>query len=189
MKHHEQNLKQNASNSVEDKTVNTEQMRCSGHCCKVFYLPYSPTQLAKKAEIKQEELDKILRRGGMIDRYDLNAEFVQIANMVEHLAFRWIDLPDDLRALVSVSFPENPATEANYYTCKNLDRETNNCRIYEFRPQMCSKYPYSAKCKYNGCTMRGDIGVCNRPGEADTSPKNCNNTEVEDKKVRTDGPH
>lgn len=41
------------------------------------------------------------------------------------------------------------------YTCKNLQRETGVCMIYENRPSMCSGYPYQKKvCEYEECESK-----------------------------------
>ena len=114
-----------------------ETARCSGDCCRSFTLPVSPMELAFG-------LKKIARgiKTGWTD-------FEQIANMV--------------------IFLRNGTSEHGdrqwHYTCKNLDRATGNCTVYETRPKMCKDYPYRATllkkdgdgacATYRGCTMRG----------------------------------
>jgi Fe-S-cluster containining protein len=63
---------------------------------------------------------------------------LQIANMVIHL--------EEYRS------PESGKVEGGWYTCKNLDVETNLCTIYDDRPEMCRRYPYGKECTSCGST-------------------------------------
>jgi Fe-S-cluster containining protein len=111
--------------------------RCTGDCCRVFYLPFSP-----------EELQENLRASRAGESQDANGHFIgqdieTVANMVIHLG----------------AFDRNPVTLAkidglaNYYTCKHL-QPNGDCGIYENRPRVCSGYPYGNHCNYPGCTWK-----------------------------------
>lgn len=102
-----------------------ETARCSGHCCKRFYLPLSPDEL-KQARVQ--------------GRY---TDIETIADMVIFLE----------KSKMRVDGTEGPE-EGHYYTCRHFDEASGNCGIYERRPRMCSEYPYGAACKYKACTMQ-----------------------------------
>lgn len=102
-----------------------ETARCSGHCCKRFYLPLSPEEL-KQSALEQRHID-----------------IETIADMVIFLE----------KSKMRVDGTEGPE-EGHYYTCRHFDEATGNCGIYERRPRMCSEYPYGSACKYTECTMR-----------------------------------
>lgn len=103
-----------------------EASRCTGHCCRCFVLPCGPAELeAEKARVKDGE---------------------QIAAMVIYLGQHEVGWSPEAPIL-------DPAPEGHhYYTCKNFDVTTNNCRAYETRPAMCRDYPYGNPCRYQGCT-------------------------------------
>lgn len=101
-----------------------EAKRCTGDCCKVFSLPYTPEQLKEKFD--NNRLDKRDR---------------QVPGMVIYLGQH-----EKYEGWPTTGLPEH------LYTCKNFDRETNNCMVYETRPGMCSDYPYGTRCRYESCT-------------------------------------
>jgi Fe-S-cluster containining protein len=103
--------------------------RCSGDCCERFYLPYSPEEIAFFAEFEPSRFSDEIR----------DVVWPMLI-YVEKSALR----PDG----------ETDTEEAHYYTCRNFDRETRNCRIYDHRPKMCANYPYGNPCFYKACTMR-----------------------------------
>lgn len=98
--------------------------RCGGHCCKAFYLPFSPDELQRRAAE--------LRDGAII------------AGMVEHLGF----FDDDNRP-IDLTVPV-PRSGGHFYSCRHLT-STGLCGIYDTRPQMCKGYPYKGACNYRGC--------------------------------------
>lgn len=51
------------------------------------------------------------------------------------------------------------------FTCRWFDGV--DCARYEDRPRMCSRYPYGGECSYEGCTLRGGVGVVDRAGTRD----------------------
>lgn len=106
--------------------------RCTGHCCKDFYLPFAPIQLAH--ETKKLAIGK--------SRYEAK-DFEKISKMLIFLRTNH----NKRRARAVGGFEYR-------YTCKHFDRETGNCMNYENRPRMCSDYPYGGKCTYRGCTLQ-----------------------------------
>lgn len=114
-------------------TAIEEPKRCTGHCCKRFYLPLSPDQ------IKQARAE---------GRY---TDIETIADMVIYLEYSNVSVTGETRDEFG-----------HYYTCKHFDAATNNCGIYERRPAMCYEYPYGKPCLYKECTMRGNCGVVDR---------------------------
>lgn len=99
--------------------------QCGGHCCRAFFLPYSPEELLEQQPFLQDG--------------------EQIVAMVEHLGeFKQGEAPPDM-------LPGTQATGAgNYYRCRNIG-DDGLCGIYEDRPRMCSEYPYSVTCNYTKC--------------------------------------
>lgn len=93
--------------------------RCTGDCCRKFFLNASPQWFATRlANLKLEKRSE--------------PEVEQIAEM-----------------LILI---ESVSEEENYYTCKNHDPISGDCRIYETRPKMCRDYPYHGqRCRYPGC--------------------------------------
>lgn len=106
--------------------------RCTGHCCKRFYLPYDKAGLDLAAE------------------RDLKAFPEGPPNQIDVIATMVIPFegPDILR--------DDSDARAFFYTCKHHDEATGNCMNYENRPTMCSSYPYERECSYQGCTMKCD---------------------------------
>lgn len=116
--------------------------RCTGHCCKSFYLPHSPEELAEnyRAWANREEIDRNGRK--IIDGIWL------IAPMVRHLG---------LRQAPPASAKPPPAGHhyeaGNYYACKHLEKN-GDCGIYAMRPRMCRDYPYGKACSFKACTWQ-----------------------------------
>lgn len=105
--------------------------RCTGHCCRHFFIPYS-----------YEELQEMLDPTKTISRCE-DCEI--IARMVIPVEPP-MDLVEDLGIL--------PNAKQHCYTCRHL-LPNNDCLIYAARPKMCRDYPYGTKCKYPGCTYTG----------------------------------
>lgn len=103
--------------------------RCTGHCCRQFFLPVRPGELAERAaEENDSEIRTVARMAIPIARED------------------WQELcvTDDCEAV--------EAQGGWMYTCKNFDTVAGNCTIYETRPNMCRDYPYGRACRYRECT-------------------------------------
>lgn len=114
--------------------------RCSGDCCKRFYLPLTPDELKYEAT-REDRYEKI--------RFNPK-EMEQIYGMV-------IALAPSKDSKVGVDGFSAPPESGWYYTCKNFDTQTGNCLIYETRPDMCRDYPfygegYRNRCTYENCT-------------------------------------
>jgi Fe-S-cluster containining protein len=101
--------------------------RCTGHCCERFYLPWSPADLERNA--KDHPDDKQLQ---------------QVAGMV-------IFIEEELKHHTYPTGDKVVTDRKNWYTCKNFNKETRGCNIYETRPKMCSDYPYGHPCQYKDC--------------------------------------
>lgn len=114
--------------------------RCSGHCCKRFFLPLTPEEL--KAEATREDLRTRIRFNP--------DEILKIYDMV---------IP--LKAAVYYEFSVDgetripPGAPGHYYTCRHHDAETGNCNNYEARPDVCRNFPFyntNSPCRYKECT-------------------------------------
>lgn len=143
--------------------------RCTGHCCRVFPLPKSPTEIREWLDhpdahayftgiADPETARAILERDGA-EKVRLTLDNRQVFEMVIPLADRLEDLPPDLRALFGDQ--TRPFEIKGFYTCRNLDTETGDCTIYESRPMTCRDYPYerSEGCQFSGCTAACAKGV------------------------------
>lgn len=113
--------------------------RCTGHCCKKFFLPYDPQGL--------QELKQRILKNDLIGKVD--TDNLMVIDMVIPLGpLNGLDVNGD---------PINRSTtktEGYYYTCKNY--KDGNCTVYETRPYVCSDYPYSELCRYKTCTWDPD---------------------------------
>ena len=115
-------LKDGEINELEPPRADCS-IQCGGHCCRAFYLPYSPGAMAEQ------------------EPFLLDGE--QIIAMVTYLGeFAEGEGPANMR----------PGFRAagHYYQCKNLG-DDGLCTVYEERPSMCSKYPYGGPCNYVEC--------------------------------------
>ncbi len=96
--------------------------RCTGHCCKRFFLPlnYELLQEAYRAKLKGEQ-----------------QTFREVHNF----------FPGDVETIAPMVIP----LQDGYFTCKHL-KENGDCAIYETRPDMCREFPYGRQCSIAGCT-------------------------------------
>jgi len=120
----------------------TEVQRCSGHCCKQFHIPVSPEELKKDHEIYLAWAE---------DQSKPPPHFKEI-----HIVGPMLIYIGRGNFLDGEFAPDENGTY--FYTCKNHDVVTGDCKIYQNRPKMCSDYPYGGVCAYKGCTLR----VCER---------------------------
>ncbi len=108
--------------------------RCTGQCCRAFFLPYSPEALDALAARQPDE------------------ETLQVHGMVVHLGLFDVNPAGGL----------NPVP-CHYYTCKHFDEPSGNCGIYETRPKMCRDFPYGKPCPFPDCgwddVVAGDFEV------------------------------
>ena len=131
--------------------------RCTGHCCRCFYLPINPAELAALVDTEirhanfamgSPETPHQVRALILAREWEGRAlyrilDIIQIADMVEYLG--WMTPQDRIDGAAG-------REPGNYYRCKNL-QANGDCGIYEDRPMMCRGYPYGRACSYRGCTM------------------------------------
>ncbi len=125
--------------------------RCTGHCCRVFTLPYDPAGLA---EVCNEP-------GRVVDG-------PYIADMVIHLGSGTADdlgLAPDVRPAWAADNRDKDLL-SHWYTCRHFDG--NNCTAYETRPSMCKRYPYGRACEYGACAW--PAARCGAVGEGECAP-------------------
>jgi Fe-S-cluster containining protein len=95
---------------------------CTGHCCNVFTLPYTPEELQARA-------------------WNIH-EGAYIAAMVEPLTLD--------AAAERAGNSKWAGFDGSLYTCRFWDERTRKCLQYANRPWMCSAYPYRRKCTHCG---------------------------------------
>jgi len=100
---------------------------CGGHCCRSFNLPYSPVEMGRKRQRLADDQEIQTITGMLI--YQGHGKESPLGPDAAH----------------SSSFDDY------WYTCKNLDTETNRCTAYGTRPRMCSEFPYGRTCPYPKC--------------------------------------
>ena len=125
--------------------------RCTGHCCRSFYLPYSPKELEAKYRLWQgSSATRFVKNGLKDNRGAVPEDIWLIYPMVEYLGmkqpFKKVNPSND--ALLGRS------DRGHYYSCKHFDDKAKKCTIYEIRPRICRDYPYGSKCEYEGCTWK-----------------------------------
>lgn len=107
--------------------------RCTGHCCERFTLPYDyDTMQARLADSRLET-----------PKEPVITDIEIIAPMIIPLGEEHWD---------PATGNDLDGRTIHHYTCKNFNKSTGDCGIYEKRPQMCRDYPYDRPCHYNGCT-------------------------------------
>ena len=110
---------------------------CPGHCCAVFRLQHSQSELIEKA-----------KTGDRDDKY--------IADMV-------VPLTDEevVNRSKAYGFDYKPNTEGHDFTCRHWDEESMLCKEYDDRPVMCADYPYEKDCG-RGCSYKPEPDVIER---------------------------
>lgn len=130
--------------------------RCNGHCCRHFFLPFSPAGLKAAAEHTREVLDFIADHGELAHRPGrLAAPYWPDAPMVADMAvYLGQQAPGTVR-----TDPVELQPTAGIYTCRHL-QPNGDCGVYEHRPRMCREYPYGNTCEWgDACTWtEGRIG-------------------------------
>lgn len=103
--------------------------RCTGHCCKKFYLPLTPDQIKEELELSKTRPPRF-------------QDFAKIAAMV---------IP--IEPTTGMTGAPLRAEDVNhYYTCIHYDEQSGDCKNYEDRPTMCKDYPYGRPCNVVDCT-------------------------------------
>lgn len=136
--------------------------RCTGQCCRMFTLKYSPEDLERLASY--ERLAWVVHLEGLVDGTEEYAWPFDIGTVA---------IPEDVEQVADMVIPRgmlkagatHPLSgqailaDVWAYDCKNLGAD-GDCTIYEDRPRMCRKYPRSRQfgiCEYvgaGGCTKQ-----------------------------------
>jgi len=123
--------------------------RCTGHCCKKFFLPLSPDELKQRYESWQRRgrspILPTLSERLLPMKYALPEEIWLVYPMVRHLG-----TTEEVQPPHTVGNIDNHP--GHFYTCKHYDAKSGDCTIYDIRPKMCADYPYSGFCQYADCT-------------------------------------
>lgn len=140
--------------------MDNEIKRCNGHCCEIFFLPFTPKQLGSVRKLKKKKGMNISIKGNKAINSRSGFQDIQIvAEMVISIS--------PSREKLESHIGESAGKNGNWYTCRNFDKETRNCKIYDSRPRMCRDFPYGilaendkTKCYYkscNGCQNKDSI--------------------------------
>lgn len=134
--------------------------RCTGDCCRHFFLPFQPEDMADKAMLVRR------RREWKAKNPDKG----------------WADVPADLRGMNVIEIEKIAAMaiylgqtdihgntilpeQGAYYRCDHL-RANGDCGTYSTRPAMCRTYPYGRPCVFPGCehdgARAGTVGTYDR---------------------------
>jgi Fe-S-cluster containining protein len=126
--------------------------RCTGACCKEFYLPRGPAQFAAEAL----GFFLLAEFGNPRDRQP-NADHAEELSKIAQLAVptREIGKGDTMPSGKAYAHEDR----VQLYTCRWFDG--TNCTVYETRPSMCRRYPYGSKCEHDTCSWdaarNGDV--------------------------------
>ncbi len=128
--------------------------RCTGDCCREFWLPFSPDELREAYELVKASAG---RRQLMLREPDQKSWRTGILEDIE-LIFPMVVYLGEKRAPLGMNPMDHELVHGDlpfghYYRCKHLVGD--DCTIYDHRPGMCHRYPYGRKCNYVGCTWRG----------------------------------
>lgn len=126
--------------------------RCTGHCCKAFYMPLSPGEIERAAAYAAAYGTPGQHQNGWED--DRGGKQWVAYNDIEKIAAMVIPLNGG-RPMATPPMPSMPTPEkpSHYYTCKH-HLPDGNCGNYTDRPAMCREYPsygMGARCKYRAC--------------------------------------
>jgi Fe-S-cluster containining protein len=122
-------------------------MRCTGHCCKEFFLPFGPEEL-------EAAYHRWLRSAGQSMGLAMSTDGV-VAGAVYgeiHLIYPMVQYLGKFKEPPFRQVNNSGNESRHYYSCKHYDTKTHNCTIYEIRPMMCRDYPYRGSCNYAACT-------------------------------------
>ena len=127
--------------------------RCPGHCCRLFWLPFTSERLLESinARVAHGDDDRV---GGWLEGVLNYDQAEQVAGMV---VYRGMFTREQLveyggrRGLVVPLPGKLDVSPGNWYTCRLFDDLTNLCTDYENRPDMCRNFPWFGRCIYPGC--------------------------------------
>ena len=144
--------------------------RCTGHCCEIFSLPFSPDELRTAYYRWQSNAgnNAPVLMGGSETTQTIYNQIYLIAPMAKYLGFK-------LTPFKRVNKPDGRPQAGHYYTCKHFDKKERKCTIYEMRPQMCREYPYERTCNYEKCTWTRRKAKPETPAQRKTRLKVLNN--------------
>lgn len=135
-------------------------MRCTGHCCRRFYLPIPPCVVAMAALAAQRGRGE---QAGPRWRSPVASDLIghyrapQALGSNTRLTFASRDEAIQIAGMVRFVASEPTGSGLlHFYDCVHL-REDGNCGIYELRPAMCRDYPYERKCSIAGCTLAHEV--------------------------------
>lgn len=127
--------------------------RCTGHCCKRFSLPASPSELVrlrdgalayqhwyKRCVEEHRSLGAITEETRAAAPESVDLSIPQIYDMVRYLGY----------TPPGPSMVNDAGNSRHWYTCSNF--KNGNCTIYATRPPMCSRFPNDSGCEYVDCT-------------------------------------
>lgn len=137
--------------------------RCTGHCCRGFFLEATPCWFLARAK----EL-----RGFVRDEIDLASRWAEDGGPafpdedLAHLAWCLAEAAE-LEAIGTMIVPVRKVAPTDacsssdrlgtyqrsgyIYTCVHFDDRTGDCGAYDTRPRMCRDYPYGRRCEFGAC--------------------------------------
>lgn len=133
------------------KTKRANKDRCTGHCCQMFTIPYSPEKMWASYHRWMKSGEHVSMNDG--DTTPVAQDIFLIAPMLRYEGFHTkqtipVVNPSDGTLMGDEDIPGG----AHYYSCKHFDTKANLCTIYEHRPAMCRDYPNGKPCNYKHCT-------------------------------------
>jgi Fe-S-cluster containining protein len=115
-------------------------MRCSGQCCRILPLTFSPEKLKAAYDAKVNGEDGFTFEGNW---YFELADVLTIYPMLRHVG----------HVEAGGKIPGRAITRAcHLYACSHHQAD-GNCEIYQDRPAMCRAFPNGGACPYEGCTF------------------------------------
>lgn len=153
--------------------------RCIGHCCRKFYLPYTPAELvesyaydiaATNYQMAKEAFDRrpkkkqtrkakrrLAKKHPKVVTPDLQLKpdafghygKMEIRQIADMVVYLGW-LPEQPDLIPVAAIGRGPGKMSNFYTCRNL-KPNGDCGIYDTRPRMCRDYPYGSPCRYTDC--------------------------------------
>jgi len=133
--------------------------RCTGHCCKNFFLPFEPGRLYVEAANHKRWKAWLTEHRANIDMNDRSTWTPQLDGTTPPANARAshyeeIEQIADLAIYVGYLHPvtgEEAGEGRGWYSCRHL-QSNGDCGIYDSRPRMCRDYPYGQACKDVACT-------------------------------------
>lgn len=127
--------------------------RCTGDCCREFWLPFSPDELRKAYEVWKSSAGgrQLMHRESEQDGSHMKI-FEDIELIFPMVAYLGRKKPPKGTNPTVNELVNGEQAYGHYYRCKHLAGA--DCTIYDHRPGMCRRYPYGKKCNYLGCAWR-----------------------------------